>query len=301
MKYLYSSISVLLLLFLGSCDGSSSNDADFDKVSNNDSTGKISKATSELANQVIKSIPPPVELSAIIKKSGADYFSDILNETGNVDKYNTNFLKAANLGVYGADLGYINIYNHKEDALSFLNIVVDLSEDLKVGQFFEFETIKRIADNNKNLDSMLNITQSNFEKMNNYLQDQNRSNISTFMLTGGWVEAMYLTTYVAVEKNDKALYEKIGEQKVVLDQLVILLDFYKNDPHAMELAKQFADLKKTFSEVKIETVYGEPTMEEENGMLVVKDNSKTTISITPETVKKIRDSIATIRKGITGK
>ncbi len=299
MRLVLYSGSILMLLLSSGC-GSSGEDKDgFSNIAKVDSTGKISAATSELAGQVIKSIPPPVELSAIIKNSGAEYFSDMLNETGNIDRYNTNYLKAANLGVYGADLGYINIYNHKEDALSFLNIVIKLSEELKVGQFFEFETIKRIADNSNNLDSMLNITQSNFEKMNNYLQEQNRSNISTYMLTGGWIEAMYLTTFVAIEKNDKALYEKIGEQKIVLDQIIILLDFYKNDQNALGLAKDLEALRGVFKEVKIETVYGEPTMVEENGMLVVKDNSKTTISITRETVDKIRESVSNIRKKIT--
>lgn len=296
---LYSGSLLLMLLLASGCDSSSNEKDEFSNIGKADSSGKISAATSELASQVIKSIPPPVELSAIIKNSGAEYFSDMLNETGNLDKYNTNYLKAANLGVYGADLGYINIYNHKEDALSFLNIVIKLSEQLKVGQFFEFETIKRIADNSNNLDSMLNITQSNFEKMNNYLQEQNRSNISTYMLTGGWIEAMYLTTYVAIEKNDEALYEKIGEQKIVLDQIIILLDFYKNDQNAMALAKDLEELKAVFKEVKIQTVYGEPTMVEENGMLVVKDNSKTTISITKENVLKIRETISKIRKKIT--
>ncbi len=294
----YLSLPILGVL-ISSCGGAETKD-DFSKVATVDTSGKISKATSELANQVLKSIPPPVELASIIKKSGAPYYSDMLNNTDNSEKYSTNYLKAANLGAYGADLGYINIYNHKEDALSYLNTVVDLAEGLKVGQYFDFETIKRIANNNKNLDSMLNITQSNFEKMNNYLQDQGRSNISSFMLAGGWVEAMYLTTHVALEKKDVALYEKVGEQKMVLDQLVILLDFYKNDPNALGLAKDFSALKQIFLNVKIETVYGEPTMVEENGMLVVKDNSKTTINITEETVKQINESITAIRKKITG-
>ncbi|MFN8436964.1 MAG: hypothetical protein U0V72_04915 [Cytophagales bacterium] len=288
----------LFSLMLAACSEAPKDD--FDKVTTVDTTGKINKATADLASQVIKSIPPPVELSSILKNSGAEYASDILNNTDNVSSYTTNYLKAANLGIYGADLGYINIYNHKEDALTYLNTVIDLANGLKVGQFFDFETIKRIANNNKNLDSMLNITQTNFEKMNTFLQDQQRSNISTYMLAGGWVEAMYITTSVALKKNDKALFEKIGEQKMVLDQLVILLDFFKNDPNAIEISKELAVLKTHFSEVKIETIYGEPTMVEENGMLVVKDNSKTNITITPETVAKIQKTVSELRKKITG-
>ena len=274
---------------------SKSSEDEFRALGQADTTGQINEATSELATEVIKSIPPPVEMSAIIKNSGADYSSEILNPTSSYENYNTNYLKAINLGIYGADLGYINIYNHKEDALSYLNTVIKLSEDLKVGQFFDFETIKRIANNNKNLDSMLNITTSNFEKMNNYLQEQKRSNLSMYMLTGGWIEALHVACQVALNQNSQPLLEKIGEQKIVLDQIILLLSFYKNDPNAIALSKELTELKAIFNQVKIETIYAEPTMVEENGNLVVKDNSKTNIIITPEVVKQIQTNVAKIR------
>lgn len=294
-----SSLSLLLIFLLWSCNSNkTTNEDEFNTISQADTSGQINEATSELANEVIKSIPPPVEMSSIIKNSGADYSSEILNPSSSYENYNTNFLKAINLGVYGADLGYINIYNHKEDALTYLNTVVKLSEDLKIGQFFDFETIKRIADNNKNLDSMLNITTSNFEKMNNYLQEQNRSNISMYMLTGGWIEALHVACKVAITQNSQPLFEKIGEQKIVLDQIILLLSFYKGDPNAISLAKDMNDLKTIYNNVKIETVYAEPTMAEENGQLVVRDNSKTSIVITPEVVKQIHDLIAKIRTKI---
>jgi hypothetical protein len=238
-------------------------------------------------------------MSAIIKSTGAAYNTAILNSTDNYEKYNTNFLKAINLGIYGADLGYINIYNHREDALTYLNTVIKLSEDLRIGQFFDFETIKRIANNNKNLDSLVNITTSNFERMNNYLQEQNRSNLSMYMLAGGWIEALYVASLVSLEENSIPLIDKVGEQKIVLDQLLLLLSFYKNDPNAQLLSKDLAELKQIFNEVKIETIYAEPTMIEENGVLVVKDNSKTNIIISKDTVKRIFEKVKIIREKLT--
>ncbi|TAG56346.1 MAG: hypothetical protein EAZ27_05225 [Cytophagales bacterium] len=273
---------------------------DFSELSKSDSSGKINNATSELASQVIKSIPPPVEMESMILSSGAPYDLTILNGVAEAEKYSTNYHKAINLGIYGADLAYINIYNRKEDALSYLNTVIKLSEDLKVGQFFDFETIKRIADNNKNLDSMLNITTSNFEKMNNYLQDQNRSNLSMYMLTGGWVEALYVACKVGLDKKNQPLYEKIAEQKIVLDQILLLLSCYKNDPNAMTLHNDLNELKETFNKIKIETVYAEPTMVEENGQLVVKDNSKTIIVAPEDVIMEIFTSITNTRKKIIG-
>jgi hypothetical protein len=290
---------IAFVLYVGACDSKKdSSGEEFSIIGQIDTIGQINEATSELANEVIKSIPPPVEMSAIIKSSGASYAVDILNSTDKYENYNTNYLKAINLGVYGADLGYANIYNHKEDALSYLNTVIKISEDLKVGQFFDFETIKRIADNNKNLDSMLNITTSNFERMNIYLQEQNRSNLSMYMLIGGWMEALHIASKVALSEKNIPLFEKIGEQKVVLDQILLLLSFYKNDPNAVNLSKQLNELKLVYNSVKIETIYAEPTMVEENGVLVVKDNSKTSIVITIDNVAKILDIIVHIRSKI---
>ncbi len=293
-------VIVALGFIMASCGSEKKSGDEFSEIGRADSSGQINEATSELAIEVIKSIPPPVEMSTIIKSTGASYNSDILNATENYDKYNTNFLKSVNLGIYGADLGYINIYNHKEDALSYLNTVIKLSEDLKVGQFFDFETIKRIADNNNNLDSLVNITTSNFEKMNNYLQEQNRSNISMYILTGGWLEALNVASKVGLAEKSQPLFDKIGEQKIVLDQILLLLSFYKSDPNATSLSKDLTDLKNVYNDVKIETVYAEPTMVEENGVLVVRDNSKTNIIISEQTVAKILNTVIKIRTKIIG-
>ncbi len=284
---------------MSSCDKKEKTD-DFSELGKVDSSGKINNATSELAAQVIKSIPPPIEMESIILNAGAPYDLNILNAVEEYEKYSTNYHKAINLGIYGADLAYINIYNRKEDALSYLNTVIKLSDDLKVGQFFDFETIKRIADNSKNLDSMLNITTSNFEKMNNYLQDQNRSNLSMYMLTGGWVEALYVACKVGLDKKNVPLYEKIAEQKIVLDQILLLLSCYKNDPNAITLHNDLSELKNTYNKIKIETIYAEPTMVEENGQLVVKDNSKTVIDAPEDVIKEIFTSISNTRKKIIG-
>ncbi|MDX2189924.1 MAG: hypothetical protein SFY32_08680 [Bacteroidota bacterium] len=291
-------ISTGILLVLSCSENKSGGSDEFNELSRVDTSGQVNEATSELATEVIKSIPPPVEIETMIKNSGAEYNSSILNNAENYKSYSTNYLKAINLGVYGADLGYINIYNHKEDALTYLNTVVKLAEDLKVGQFFDYETIKRIANNNQNLDSLLDITTTNFEKMNNYLQEQDRSNISMYMLTGGWLEALNISCTVALGEKNKALYEKIGEQKVVLDQILLLLGFYKGDPNAVELNKALMEVKSEYDKVKIETIYAEPTMVEENGALVVKDNSKTVINITEENVKMLDEKIKAIRKKI---
>lgn len=289
------------LLMLSACNGGDKGGDDaFDSlmVSKNDQT--TSEVSSELALEVIKSIPSPIEMSVLIKEVGAKYQSSILNATSNSSNYTTNAKRALNMGIYGADLGYINIYNQKQDAISYLNSITGLAEDLKIGQFFDISTLKRMATNSSNLDSLLYISTSNFEKMNSYLQDQKRGNLSTFMLSGGWIEALYIATEVAKSNNSKDLVTKIGEQKVVLDQILLLMDFYKSDPNAAELGKDFKELKSIYDKIQITHEYKEPTITEVNGIMMVTDNSTTTINVTPEQIVDISNKAKSIRNKIIG-
>src|SRR4051794_1185537 len=92
------------------------------------STVKQQKISDQAIGEIIKSIPSPLEISMMIKESGSDYDNRILNSDENYSKYNSNFKKALNLGIYGADLGYINIYDKSTDALSYLTSIKSLAD-----------------------------------------------------------------------------------------------------------------------------------------------------------------------------
>ena len=105
----------------------------------------------------------------MLKDAGTQYDYSLLNEPANSSNYNSNFNKAINLGIYGTDLGYANIYEENQDAIQYLNSIKGLANDLSIGQFFDFTTIARLATNSKNLDSLLLITTQNFNSINSYL------------------------------------------------------------------------------------------------------------------------------------
>ena len=256
----------------------------------------------EVIGDIIQQIPSPLEISFLIKESGTSYNSELLNSPKNISNYNSNFSKALNLGIYGTDLGYTNIYNQNQDAIFYLDAIRSLANGLSIGQFFDFGTIKRLATNSQNLDSLLLITTQNFNNINAYLQDQRRENLSILLLSGGWIEALHILSTVATEKeNNQMLKEKIGEQKIILDNIKLLLDFYrKSDPNIQDFYEELMKLDQVYSKVKINHVYAEPTFEEVDGMLVIKDNSSTTIEITDENVEDIKNITASIRNKIIG-
>jgi hypothetical protein len=297
MKQLF--IGGLVALFLWSCGGGKKPDDQAFLNSLEDSTKKGPTIDEEVINSILQQIPSPLEISVLLKESGTRYNVGILNTADNLSKYNSNYKKALNLGVYGTDLGYTNIYEKNEDGIKYLSSIKSLADGLNIGQFFDIETIGRLATNSKNLDSLLLITTQNFNSINHYLQTQSRANLSVLLLTGGWVEAMQITCQVASkDPKNKELMEKIGEQKIILEQIVLLLGFYKDDTNMASLLRDMGDLKTAFDKINILYTYKESSMEIVDGVAVIKDNSTTTIKITEEDVKNITSLINSIRSKI---
>ena len=174
------------------------------------------------------------------------------------------------------------------------------ADGLNIGQFFDMETIKKLATNSSNLDSLLLITTDNFNKINSYLQDQKRSNQSILLLTGGWLEALHITCQVSSKNLDnKELQEKIGEQKIILGNIMQLLEFFEDSNKSMASLKgEMGALKEAFEKVNITKTYQESTYEIVDGVMVIKDNSSSTVEITDEIIIQIRDITSDIRSKI---
>src|SRR5688500_16027417 len=170
---------------------------------------------------------------------------------------------------------YININKKSQYGKKYMSKIKDLANELNIGQFFEMETIARLVSNSNNLDSLLLITTQNFNTINHYLQTQNRSHLSVLFLTGGWLEALHITCEVArTNPGNSQLQDTIGGQKIILENILHLLSFYKDsDRNMATLLTDFEALKKSFDTVTITTIYKPSTFEVVDGVMVVKDNS----------------------------
>lgn len=292
---------VLLLLVFMACDSKKPDQqAIVDMVEKEAMEEDIPEIHDDVLNDIIQQIPSPLEISVLLKEVGSKYDNEILNPSENTSKYNSNFKKALNLGVYGTDLGYTNIYEHNQDALFYLDAIKTLAEDLSIGQFFDFGTIKRLAANSRNVDSLLLISTRNFNQINDYLQEQRRSNLSVLLLTGGWLEALHISCQVyASNPGNVELQERIGEQKIILENILLLLSFYgKGDPNVTLLIGELNGLKKVFDQIEITYTYKESTYDVVDGVLMIHDNSTSSINITDEHLNDIIGITGSIRNGI---
>ena len=283
----------VILLFVMACDNGSSTDDGFgagddfvvpDSILNEELPLEVSE---EAMDEIIQNVSSPVEMASLIKDEGIKFNIKLLASTDNIKSYSTNFKQALNLGILGADLGYLNMYNQTSSVIGYITAIKTLSDNLMVGQFFDFSTLKRLATNSENIDSLMYISVSSFDKMDHYLRETQRSDVSTLIITGVWLEGLYLATQVVKEKDVDRIAERIGEQKMALDDLLIIVKNYQSDKKIFKLVEQLEELKAAFSEVKITFEVGEPEMLEVDGILTIVQNDKSIVTMTDEQLKNI--------------
>jgi hypothetical protein len=301
MIYRYLFILSLSVFLITSCNSTDSKEAETldvgsfevpDSLMGDDFAPEQDK---EIVDDIIQNISSPVEMAALLLDEGIKFNYKFLSSTDNVDEFNTSFKQALNLGVLGADMGYLNMYQKTGSALNYITAIKELSDELKVGQFFNFETLKRLASSNNNLDSLMYLSVSSFDNMDAYLREHSRSNISTLLVTGVWVEGLYLATQVVKEKDNKTIRERIGEQKITLDQLLTVLNHYKKDKRFFNLITHLEKLKEELSKVKITEIEGETEMQEVDGVLMAVSTTTTDVEITDEQLASIITAVEEVR------
>ena len=246
----------------------------------------------------IFSIPSPIQTAFLIKGSGAGYNKSILNPANKSSQYSTNFAKAINLGIYGADLGYVTIYDQSQDAIGFLNAAKKLSDGLGVSAAFDAQTIERFTKNMGNKDSMLSLVGVAYRASDAYLKTNDRSDVSGLVLAGGWIESLYFTTDIYKAKPSEEIKRRIAEQKLSLQSLIKLLTPYYSQPEYTKFIDGLHDLSTVYDGVEFKYTYVKPTVDTQKKLTTI--NSTTDITITAEQLDAITQKVKAIRAQIIG-
>ena len=251
--------------------------------------------SSETMNDIIQNIASPIEVAALISSLNIPFSTSYLADPENLSTNTTSFEMAFSLGALSADLGYLNMYKKTGTAVNYLSSINRLADALQIGQFFDFATIKRLATTSSDLDSLMFISVNSFNNMDDYLRQTNRSNLSALMIAGVWMEGAYLATQVALQNSNEDLRSMIGEQKLILNDLLLILNNYKNEQVIQDYINDLEIIKSIYDDVKITYEVGEPHSIEKDGMLMVIQSETSTVMMSDETLKKIIEVTEQIR------
>lgn len=253
------------------------------------------KLSPEAIADISKNISSPVEIANLLQMLEVPFSPNYLASSIDPKNQSTGFDKALKLGILGADLGYLNMYEKTGTSLDVLSSIRKLAEDIKVGQFFNFEAIKRLSQSKTNLDSLLFISIDSYSQIDTYLRENDRGQLSALMIIGVWIEGQYLATQVVSMYPDTILRDRIGEQKIILGDLIMLISPYcSRDKEFASLCKDIQDIKDKYRDVRITYTQGDPISVEKDGALVVEQTETSVVEMSKEQL----DGIVEITKEI---
>lgn len=255
----------------------------------------------DMLNELVQSMPSPLQISSAIKSSGASYNSEMLNPIGNVETYTDESKKALNIGVYGTDLGYINIYEKQLHVVGYMSALKTIAEDLQVGHFFDLEAISKMSQSMDDMEQLIIESTKSYNEMDAFLRDQGRGKISVLMALGAWVEGLHVLTQVYKQSEDKDLRERIAEQGIVVETVEKLASIYKNDADVNVYLPDLADIKKVYELVSVNEVEGETITEEIDGELVISSTGYTEFVIEDEVLEELITKVEKLRGKIISK
>jgi|JI81BgreenRNA_FD_contig_123_41327_length_2400_multi_6_in_0_out_2_3 hypothetical protein len=276
-------VSALAITLLCGCPAPKENTNSNAESNNTEKKPDPEKKDFKVNFDVLNSMPDPIEMVDLIKSIGVEYDNTILNKAANTEKYNAEYKMALNVGVYSVDLGYANLHNKTQDAINFLDATKKMTEGLKVSQYFDFEAIKKITQEKRDLNELLLVTGQGLEKMRQGLEDEKRSETVTLVVIGGWLESIYIASQVAEKADKQELKEKIADQKAVITSLIKMVE--PNKSSSKHLEELYTDLK------KIEEAY-------QNITVTPVDGKPSEVKMTKEDFSKLNQAIKDVRNKV---
>jgi hypothetical protein len=241
IKTIYKTLALALLLFLGSCG---SREKAEDLMSEEESALPTIEQSRFNAQNVFNSLPDRKMVLKLIEENKIEYKPDVLNDPTLVNKYTIEFSKAINLGIYGSDLSIASSFDQTQESMVFLKCVNVLAGSLGVNSAFDQRLFERIESNNNNKDSIIEIVTEAFKKVDEILKYNNRPATSAIILSGCWIEGLYVSCQMGQDAQAESIIKTIIAQKESLKNLIVMLEGVTLEEPATTVLK---DLKKLYN------------------------------------------------------
>lgn len=244
MKKIFFLLGLVLIL---SCDDDNSNKNSY-KGSSDDL--KVNEAF-ETAKQIFYSLPSPVETAMIIENTDVEFSDDYVLQLKAADLYETTTEQAINLGVYSADLSYLTMFDQTQYSLEYISVCKKLAEQMGIMNVISDSVLTEIQTKLKNRDEVMNIISEQFMQINAYLEENDRGVSASLIVFGGWIEGLYLSVMLVGDdvNNNPQLLQMIYDQQISLEDLVSLLQIYKDNDEVNNYLTEIQELKHIYEEI----------------------------------------------------
>lgn len=235
-------VSFIVIIMLG-CQSNSNTES---SAKRND-LFEIEDAEMPLTSQTNYRIPAPIDLFLMLENSGSKFIGEVLNSPLKRVQYSSTSNRAVNFGIYSTDLAYCSVFGDFQGSLVYFNTAKDIAVDLGLYEGYGEHMAYRINNNLSNIDSLIDISTDSYFQATTFLSDQGMSDIMALMMTGCWIESIYITIE-SVDHFDieDPLIERIADQQFLLENLIELIKIDKGSVDLNEELSLLLELQEVY-------------------------------------------------------
>jgi hypothetical protein len=278
-------VNLFSLLLMSAILISCGSNKDAKKEIQNDAYAKAEAQIMDEIEKVVQDMPEPSEVPYMLQATGSDFNMDLINAKENADKYSNSTDKAAmNLGVYATDIAYLSSYDQVQEAMKYMEVCQKLAGQVGVASAFDLALMERFERNLSNKDSLSNLVNYTMLVAREKLEALDRLQTVALILSGSYIEGLYLSVMVIDTYPDDLLPEAsknlileplikviIDQEKPLLDIIKLLKDIKSDDTIATVVAEfdiLEALYKADLAEIKTKISEGDPHFMLNKDMLV---------------------------------
>ena len=238
-------------------------------------------------------VPSPVSTATALKDAGAAYDRSRTLDLASADAATSKESRALVMGALGADLGYAVLFDDGQHALSTMKAIERLGAELQLTHAFETTIVERFRDNLSSSDSLLRLSGMAFRAADEYLEQDQRQDVSALVVAGGWVEVLYLTVNDPQAASAKAIRDRIAQQGKGLESVVGLLEDHAADSPLLPGLRR---LQMLYGDVGMQYTFQEPVTDTKARTTYI--NSVTSVDLTDDQLQAITEAVNDLRAQI---
>jgi len=283
--------SITVLTFSNCGDGEKN-----EEIENVD-TAKTETKTSPVSETFFQ-VPSPGEMLTFIKMVGGknNKNTSFLNPASNEKNYTDNKSKAINFGIYSCDLSYCSIFEIGTEALKYFKAVKTMGDQIGVSTAIKPEVLKRLESNIGTPDSLSVITDDLYFSSFETLEDSKQGPTLALVVSGGWLESIFIATNLAKYEEKSAVIERLADQKYTLENLIEFLKKHEADPNVAAVKADFEGLLAEFNKITEKDATASKTKEIGKEKIL---NGGKQLVMTEEVYKGIVEKIKNVRNSYT--
>tara|TARA_B110001450_G_scaffold127489_1_gene119923 strand:- start:1705 stop:2586 length:882 start_codon:yes stop_codon:yes gene_type:complete len=215
-------IFCLVASIIISCESENQPNGEVQDIKNTSESKDNHSIEVEIVEKDFEFMPPsPIQIASILKKANMNYEEGLTNKVSNSKLYSTKFKQTINFGVYACDLAYCVTNDKFAEASKYLKVSKEMASKIGMESIFLSDNlVERFEKNVGNQDSVMSILFDIQIMTDDYIQDNELTDLSVIYFTGAWVEGMNIGTHTILGNNDHKISVLLSEQMTIARSLI---------------------------------------------------------------------------------